>query len=50
MILWKVQLLLILQAMVYPIYAEWNFPPLSIGTVHFCFKGCWVVAFTFVQI
>ena len=26
-----------------PIYAEWNFPFLSIGQVHFCFKGCWVV-------
>ena len=23
-----------------PIYAEWNFPPLSIETVHFCLKGC----------
>ena len=23
-----------------PIYAKWNFPPLSIETVHFCFKGC----------
>ena len=25
-------------------------PPLSIGTVHFCFKGCWVVFFIFIQI
>ena len=33
-----------------PIYAEWNFPPLSIGTVHFCCKGCWVAFFIFIQI
>ena len=29
------------------IYAEWNSPPLSIGTVHFCFKACCVVFFSF---
>ena len=35
---------------VYPIYVEWNFPLLSIGTIHFRFNGCWVVFFIFVQI
>ena len=33
-----------------PILAEWNFPLLSIGPVHFCFKGCWVVFFIGIQI
>ena len=33
-----------------PIYAKWNFPPLSIETVHFCFKGGQVVFFIFIQI
>ena len=28
--------------LLYPIYVEWNFPPLSIGLVHLSFKGCWV--------
>ena len=37
-----------LQASVlYPIYVERNFPPLSIGLVHLSFKGCWVF---FIQI
>ena len=27
-----------------------NFPLLSIGPVHICFKSCWVVVFIFVQI
>ena len=27
----------------YPIYVEWNFPLLSNGPVHFCFKGFWVL-------
>ena len=31
------------------VYAERNFPPLSIGTVHICLKGCWAVFFVFVQ-
>ena len=26
-----------------------NFPSLPIGTVNFCFKGCWVVFFIFLQ-
>ena len=34
----------------YPIYAEWIFPLLSNGLVHFSFKGCWVVFFIFVHI
>ena len=35
---------------VLPIKAEWNIPALSIGTVHYCFKGCWVFFFFFFQI
>ena len=31
----------------YPIDAKWNFPLLSIGLVHFRFKGCWVVVLIF---
>ena len=27
-----------------------DFPLLSIGPVHFSFKGCWVVFFSFIQI
>ena len=30
-----------------PNYAEWNFPSLSIGPVHFQFKGCRIVVFLF---
>ena len=30
-----------------PIFAEWNFPLLSIGPVHFRCKGCRVVFFLF---
>ena len=33
-----------------PIYAEWNYPLLSIGPVPFHFKGCWVVFLIFIQI
>ena len=33
-----------------PINAEWCFPILSIGPVHFRFKGRWVVLFNFIQI
>ena len=32
------------------IYAKWNFILISIGTVHFHFKGCLVVVFIFIQI
>ena len=32
------------------ILVEENFPPLSIRTVLFCSKGCWVVFFIFIQI
>ena len=32
-----------------PVWAEWIFPPLSIGSVHFRFNGCWVVVFSFIQ-
>ena len=31
------------------VLAEWNFPPLSIGPIHFRFKGCWVEYFIFMQ-
>ena len=30
-----------------PIEVEWNFPVLSNGTVHFRYKGCWVLFFRF---
>ena len=33
----------------YFIYID-NFPLLSIGPVHFRFKGCWLVFFIFIQI
>ena len=32
------------------IYAKWNFILISIGTVHFHFKGCLVVVFIYIQI
>ena len=35
--------------LVFNLCAEWNFPRLSIGTVHFYFKGCWVLFFIFIQ-
>ena len=30
--------------------AEWTFPPLSNGELHFQFKGCWVELYIFIQI
>ena len=32
------------------IYAKWNFILISIGPIHFHFKGCLVVVFIFIQI
>ena len=32
------------------ISAEWNLPLLSIGPLHFCFKGFWMVIFTLINI
>ena len=36
-------LTLIQSTFIYSILAKWNFAFLSIGPVHFRFKGCWVV-------
>ena len=30
------------------IYAQWNFPTISIGLIHFEFKGCWVEKVNFI--
>ena len=32
------------------IKAEWNCLPLSIGPNFFCFKGCWVLFYIFINI
>ena len=33
-----------------PIYAKWNFQPLPIGPVRFCFKGYEVVFYILIQV
>ena len=51
-----ISLLTVLRALVY-LYelflthlCRMEFPPLSIGKTHFCFKGYWVIFFTFIKI
>ena len=38
---------IVVAVLVEPFYTEWKIPLLSIGSVHFRFKGCWVVVFIF---
>ena len=40
----------ILEVILQLFLAEWIFSLLPTRPVHFCFKGCWLVFFTFIQI